>query len=116
MSTRLSKRNARLLASYPDLAMAPEDKRHQIYRKAVMHPMVLGIVFFLGIFVLPYFLEFLIITLDIPAEASDTESLVKILVLMAIPFCLIFFLLKKILLPVAVRRVLKKQGYFNGHS
>ena len=111
MSTRLSQRNAKLLASFPDLARVPEDKRRQVYRKAVLHPLVLMTVFVLGFFVLPYGLEFLIVVLEIPLEASDTVSLIKIVALLALPFCVIFFLLKKLLLPIALRRVLTKEGY-----
>lgn len=111
MPTRLSQRNARLLQSFPDLARVPEEKRRQLYRKAVLHPIVLVTVFFLGFFVLPYGLEFLIVFLEIPLEASDTMSTMKIIALMAVPFCVIFFLLKKVLLPHALRRVLKKEGY-----
>ena len=106
-----SKRTARLLASFPDLAHVPEDKRRALYRKAVLHPLVLVTVFFLGFFVLPYLLEFLIVFMEIPLETSDTMGFMKIAALLAIPFCTIFFLLKKILLPVALRRVLKKEGY-----
>lgn len=111
MSTRLSQRNARLVRSFPDLARVPEEKRRQVYRKAVLHPTVLVTVFFLGFFVLPYGLEFLIVFFEIPLEVSDTVSTAKIIALLGIPFCVIFFLLKKILLPHALRRVLRKEGY-----
>lgn len=113
MSTRLSKRNARLVRSYPILEKVPENERLKLYRKAVMHPVVLLIVVGLGIFVLPYVLEYLIVMLDVPAEASDAVSLIKIVGLLAIPFCFVFFLLKKVLLPLTLRLVIQKAGYLD---
>jgi hypothetical protein len=104
-------RARRLARQYPDLALAPEDDRAAIVRRALFHPAALGILLVCAVLVLPPYLRFAFDVLGVESESTMPFLIGKIVLASLLPAMLITFALRRWVMPVIIRGILKKRGY-----
>jgi len=107
----VSPRGRRLLKRYPVLASVPEDERPAIVRAALKSPVVLLLVVGGGLLLLPLYFNFAFAFLHIGEEPNLIFTLAKLGAVVLLPLCIAVPLLSRFLLPVFIRREMKKRGY-----
>ena len=110
-ATPEERRAARFAQRYPALQEVPPEKRAAMIRKAFVHPLFLLVMVPVALVVLPETIHFLMRVLHLHSEAEPGHQAWKILVSIFTPAILFFWLLRHAVLPLALGRVLRKEGY-----
>lgn len=104
-------RGKRLLQRYPVLAAAPEHERPAIVRAALRNPLVLLLVFGAGLLLLPMYFDLVFAFLELAEEQSTVMALAKLAGAVLLPCLVAVPLLSRWVIPVFIRREMKKRGY-----
>ena len=105
-------RRAMLFARrYPALEAVPPEKRAAMVRKAFLHPLCLLALAAAAFVFLPESIAFIMDYLHLATETQPEHQGWKILVAIAIPSVFLFLLLRHAVLPMALDRVLRREGY-----
>jgi|GEM_PF-3348159 hypothetical protein len=101
----------KLAEKYPDLLPVPEEERLSVLRKAVLHPALLIFALLLAFLALPQCLAFCIEVLALSLTPITFGSAVLLFVCSAALFGGVFFLLRFVCIPYAIRYVVRDLGY-----
>lgn len=107
----LPTRGKRLARRYPILASVPEDERPAIVRAALRHPLVLALVLGCGLLLLPLYFEWIFTLIGVEAEQDLLLKLAKLGGAILLPCVLAVPLLGRFVIPVFIRKEMKKRGY-----
>ena len=106
-----ARRSAIFVRRYPLLRAVPPEKRATMIRKAFVHPLFLVVMLVAALVALPESIDFLMRSLHLYTETEPGQQAWKILVSIFIPSLLLFWLLRHVILPITLKKVLRKEGY-----
>ena len=109
-------RGKRLARRYPLLKSVPEDERPAVVRAALGRPLVLLLVFGVGLLVLPLYLREMIDLLGVEREPVLTLKLAKFAGIVLLPVVVAVPVLSRFVLPRFIRQEMRKRGYTEGES
>jgi hypothetical protein len=101
----------RMAQRYPALKKVPPQERRAIVRSALFSPVILLLLFAVGLLVLPQYTKFAFGLLDIERERSMLIQLAKVGLVTLLPICALVPLLTKFLMPRCIHRAMRKHGY-----
>ena len=106
-------RGKRLLRRYPVLAPVPEDERPAVVRASLRHPAVLLLVLGGGLLLLPLYFDWAFRLLGVESESNLMLQMAKLGGAVLAPCILAVPLLSRFVIPIVIRREMKKRGYGN---
>lgn len=104
-------RGRRLLRRYPALAPVPEDERPAVVRAAIRHPAVLILVLGIGLLLLPLYFDWVFRLLRVEQEANLMLWIAEVGGAVLVPCIVAVPVLSRFVIPVFIRREMKKRGY-----
>ena len=104
-------RGKRLARRYPLLLDVPEEARPAIVKAALRHPLVLLLVFGVGLVVLPVYLGEMFSLLNIEQEGVLPLKLAKVAGVILLPLLIAVPVLSRFVLPFFIRKEMRKRGY-----
>ena len=107
----ITSRGKRLARRYPLLANVPEDERPAVVRAALRHPLVLLLVFGVGLLALPVYLREIFALLGMETEQALLLKLAKLAGAILLPIVVAVPVLSRFVLPRFIRREMRKRGY-----
>ncbi|MDR2076778.1 MAG: hypothetical protein LBP61_07625 [Desulfovibrio sp.] len=100
-----------LARRYPLLRSVPPEQRSRVLRAAILNPLILGIILSFTLLAMPPYMDITFRLLDVNREANFALKAGKIILLTLPPMSLALFLLTRFLLPLSLRRVMRKRGF-----
>lgn len=107
----LPTRGKRLVRRYPVLESVPEDDRPAIVRASLRNPLVLVLVFGVGLLGLPVYFDFAFAFLRVDQETDMLLKMAKFAGAVLLPICIAVPLLSRFVIPQFIKREMRKRGY-----
>jgi hypothetical protein len=82
-----------------------------VLRAAILNPLILGLILSFSLIAMPPYLTIASRFLDLDGEPRFILKLGKILLLTLPPLCLALFLLTRFVMPLSLRRAMRKGGF-----
>jgi hypothetical protein len=111
MASSPSPRAEALARRYPLLRGVPAEQRSGVLRAAILSPHILGIVLAFGLIAMPPYMTIVSRFLNVEQEPHFLLKLGKVFLLTLPPMSLVLFLLTRFLMPLALRRTMRKRGF-----
>jgi hypothetical protein len=100
-----------LARRYPLLRGVPPERRSGVLRAAILNPLILGLILSFSLIAMPPYLTIVSRFLNLDHEPLFVLKLGKILLVTLPPMGLALFLLTRFLMPLSLRRAMRKGGF-----
>jgi hypothetical protein len=111
MASSPSPRAEALARRYPLLRGVPPEQRSGVLYAAILSPYILGIVLAFGLIAMPPYMAIVSRFLNVEQEPRFLLKLGKIFLLTLPPMSIFLFLLTRFLMPLSLRRAMRKRGF-----
>jgi hypothetical protein len=106
-----SSRAEDLARRYPLLRLVPAERRSGVLRAAIFNPLIIGLILCFSLIAMPPYLTIVSRLLNVDSEPNFVFKLSKVILLTLPPMGLALFLLSRWIMPLSLRRAMRKRGF-----